>query len=159
MEPKKRSSTSVTYGPLIRLLAVMVLILMFIYPLVVFAVGQTLLHDEANGSQMVRDGSGVGSELIAQNITTPKLFHPRNASASDSGVDPDITPDEAYAQIPGISNATGILESSIKYIVDKNIADNRAQNLHVFSPDYVNVNEVNLDLIELYPEAYEDLMR
>jgi len=154
---QKQNPKAVTYGPFVRVLALMVLLLMFVYPLAVYVVGQTLLHEEANGSPMVRDGSDVGSKLIAQNISSPKFFHPRNASSSSSGLDPDITPDEAYAQIPRISNATGIPESSIRYIVDKNIADNRARNLEVFAPDYVNVNQANLDLIELYPDAYVDL--
>jgi len=146
-----------TYGPLFRTFALLILLLMFAYPLAVFGVGQTFLPDEANGSPMVKDGAAVGSDLIAQDITSPKLFHPRNESTSASGVDPDITPDEAYAQIPRISNATGITESSLRYLVDKNIAENRARNLDFFAPDYLNVNQVNLDLVELYPEVYSDL--
>lgn len=146
-----------TYGPLVRSFALLILLLMFAYPLAVFGVGQTLLPHEANGSPMVKDGATVGSDLVAQNITSPKLFHPRNESTSASGVDPDITPDEAYAQIPRISNATGISDSSLRYLVDKNIADNRARNLDFFAPDYMNVNQVNLDLVELYPEVYGDL--
>jgi len=155
---EKASSARVTYGPLARTFALLVLILMIAYPLAVLGVGQTLLQGNADGSPMKRDGSIVGSDLIAQNITSPKLFHPRNASSSASGVDPDITPSEAYAQIPRISNATGIPESSLRHLVDSNIADNRARNLGFFAPDYMNVNEVNLDLVELYPDAYSDLV-
>jgi K+-transporting ATPase c subunit len=141
-------------SPLLRTFAVLVLLLMVAYPLLMTGIGQLLFPHQANGSPIICNGTPVGSSLIAQNVSSPMLFHPRNATTEASGVDPHIAPADAYAQIPGISNATGLPASSLRYIVDQNIANHRAENLGVLAPDYVNVNEVNLDLIELYPAVY-----
>jgi len=141
-------------SPLFRTFAVLVLLTMFAYPLVMTGIGQVLFPNQANGSQMVCNGTSVGSVLIAQNDTSPLLFWPRNATASASAVDPDITPAEAYAQVPRVSNATGIMASSLDYLISKNIEANQAANLGYLAPDYVNVNQLNLDLISLYPSVY-----
>jgi K+-transporting ATPase c subunit len=53
-----------------------------------------------------------------------------------------------------VNNATNISVSSLDYLVQKNIAANQAANLGYFAPDYVNVNLLNLDLIQLYPSVY-----
>jgi K+-transporting ATPase ATPase C chain len=58
-----------------------------IYPLVVWGVAQVLFPHNANGSLIIYDGKIVGSELLAQNFTTPKYFHPRPSSAGDVGYD------------------------------------------------------------------------
>ncbi len=58
-----------------------------IYPLVVWGVAQVLFPHNANGSLIIYDGKIVGSELLAQNFTAPKYFHPRPSSAGDVGYD------------------------------------------------------------------------
>ena len=141
-------------SPLLRTFAVLLLLTMVAYPLAMTGIGQLVFPDRANGSQMICNGTSVGSALLAQNVSSPKLFWPRNATASASGVDPDVTPAEAYSQVPRISNATNISAKSLNYLIQKNIDANRAANLAYFAPDYVNVNQVNLDLIQLYPSVY-----
>jgi K+-transporting ATPase ATPase C chain len=141
-------------SPLLRTFVVLLLIAMVGYPFLMTGIGQVLFPNQANGSQMVCDGHSVGSALIAQNVTSPKLFWPRNATASPSGIDPDISPEDAYAQVPRISNATNIPASSLDYLIQKNIQANQATNLGYLAPDYVNVNQLNLDLIQFYPTAY-----
>lgn len=75
------------FRPAISLLLVFVILTGFIFPAVVWGLGQVLFPHQANGS-LVKDASGkvIGSELIGQNFTDPKYFHPR-LSAAGSGYD------------------------------------------------------------------------
>jgi len=57
-----------------------------IYPLAVTVLAQVLFHDKANGQMIVRDGTVIGSRIIAQPFTGASYFHPR-ASAAGSGYD------------------------------------------------------------------------
>jgi K+-transporting ATPase ATPase C chain len=95
------------------------------------------------------NGHDVGSSLIAQNFTSPMFFHPRNDSAS--GVDPDITVEDAYLQIPRISSVTGISSEALKGIVDGNIE----RTLWIAGDEYANVLNLNLFLISQYPQIYQ----
>lgn len=139
--------------PLLVLLLIFAVLLMGVYPASLAAIDEVENPNAAVGSPMICNGTEVGSKLVAENISSPDFFAPRNASASDSGVDPDITPDDAYAQVAGISNATGIPASSLDYLVQQNINTNA--NLNGFlAPNYVDVNALNLELIQLYPSTY-----
>jgi K+-transporting ATPase ATPase C chain len=58
-----------------------------VYPLVVWAGGQALFADKANGSLITdKDGTVRGSALLAQSFTSEKYFHPRQ-SAAGTGYD------------------------------------------------------------------------
>jgi K+-transporting ATPase ATPase C chain len=57
-----------------------------VYPAVVWAVGQGLFSDKANGSLIRVNGKVVGSALIAQGFVGPASFHPR-PSAAGQGYD------------------------------------------------------------------------
>jgi potassium-transporting ATPase KdpC subunit len=52
-----------------------------IYPAIVWAVGQGLFSDKANGSLVRFNGKVVGSALIAQGFAGPAYFHPRPSAA------------------------------------------------------------------------------
>ena len=57
------------------------------YPLAVWAAGQAVFHDRANGSLVVdADGTVRGSRLLAQNFSEEKYFQPR-PSAAGAGYD------------------------------------------------------------------------
>jgi K+-transporting ATPase ATPase C chain len=57
-----------------------------IYPVVVWAVGQGMFPDKANGSLVRFNGKVVGSALIGQGFAGPAYFHPR-PSAAGNGYD------------------------------------------------------------------------
>jgi K+-transporting ATPase ATPase C chain len=66
----------------IRMTIVLLVITCGVYPLAVWAIGQAVFHDKANGSLIVRNGRVIGSELIGQSFASDRFFHPR-PSASD----------------------------------------------------------------------------
>lgn len=66
---------------------VFVVLLCGAYPVAVWAGGQLLFREQANGSLIVdRDGTVRGSALLAQSFTGAQYFHPR-PSAAGSGYD------------------------------------------------------------------------
>ena len=68
--------------PLIVLFAVLSAVTGLAYPALVTAVGQTLFHDEANGSLIEQDGKVVGSKLIGQQFDAPQYFWGRLSATS-----------------------------------------------------------------------------
>lgn len=149
-----RTLKSKVFSPAIRIIVLMIITTGVAYPLLVTAIGQTVLPSQSNGSQVILNGKVVGSELISQSFNSTKFFQPRNSTDSGSGVDPDITPNSAISQIPAISSATGIPVNALKTLVDLDIARNKETNALVFAPDYVNVLNLNIELVKQYPEVY-----
>jgi len=149
-----RTITSKIFSPAIRIVVLMIITTGVAYPLVITAIGQTVLPSQSNGSPVILDGKIIGSELISQGFDSPKFFHPRNSTDSASGVDPDITPDNALAQIPRISSTTGIPINALKTLVDLDVARNKETNALVFAPDYVRVLNLNVELVKQYPEVF-----
>jgi K+-transporting ATPase ATPase C chain len=137
--------------PIIGLAVVSLLICGVVFPLLIIGIGQVLFPYQANGEIVQLNGQAVGSNLIAQNFTLPIFFQERNESQSASGVDPDITLQQAYSQIPRISNATGIAADSLLNIVNQN----QEGTLWIFGSPYVNVLRINLVLINEYPSIYK----
>jgi K+-transporting ATPase ATPase C chain len=124
-----------------------------VFPLVVTGLAQALLGDQANGSIAHLKGSdrrSVGSYLIAENFSQPFFFHSRNVTLSASGVDPDITLQDALSQIPRISSATSITQSDLSNLVSQNIE----RTSFVFGDEYVNVLRLNLALINNFRTTY-----
>ena len=58
------------------------LLLGFVYPAVMVAVGQIAFSRQADGSLVQRDGKTVGSKLAAQAFNGPRYFHPRPSAVA-----------------------------------------------------------------------------
>ena len=138
----------------IRIVILMMLVTGIGYPVLLSFIGTITLPFQSQGSLIIWNGEVIGSELLAQEFTSPQFFHSRPATDSASTVDPHITPESAYQQISNVSKATGIPENVLKTIIDLNIERNKVSNLIVFAPNFVNVLAVNLELVNQYPEIY-----
>jgi len=142
--------------PSLRVVILMILTAGIAYPLLLVLIGNITLPFQSTGSMLTLDGRIIGSKLIAQEFKSEKLFHVRPASNSTSTVDPHITPEDAYAQVPRISKVTGLPVSTLKTAIQFNIEKNKVSNILVFAPPYVNVLEVNIELISGYPDVYHE---
>jgi K+-transporting ATPase ATPase C chain len=137
------------YGPAARLAVISLVLCGLVFPLVITGIAQVFFPSQANGSLVQFHGKNVGSSLIAQNFSLPIFFHSRNDSAS--GVDPHITVQDAYSQIPRINLATGISADILQRIVNQN----EEGTFWIFGTPYVNVLRINLVLIQTNRSAYQ----
>ncbi|MGE5416518.1 MAG: potassium-transporting ATPase subunit KdpC [Acidobacteriota bacterium] len=91
-------------------------------------------------TQSVRAENGLesGAEVPADIVTS-----------SGSGLDPDISPDSAYLQVPRVAHERGMTVQSVRTLVDESI-DGR--QLGIFGEPRVNVLKLNL-LLDKVPDV------
>ena len=85
------------------------------YPLIITVIAQLAFHDQANGSLVMRDGSVVGSALIAQQFQGDKYFWPRPSAGG-------------YATVPSSASNLGPTSAALQSNVLANAASVRAAN-------------------------------
>jgi potassium-transporting ATPase KdpC subunit len=154
LSEEKKSSWRAHIRPLIALGVISLLIAGLFFPVLMTGVGQAVFPNQANGDLVYLNGKAVGSYYVDNSFTLPIFFHARNETNplnySASLVDPDITLQDAYSQIPRISAATGISSLNLTNIVNGNTEG----KFWIFGSPYVNVLNLNLILIHDYPSVY-----
>ncbi|QGQ94668.1 potassium-transporting ATPase subunit KdpC [Paenibacillus psychroresistens] len=105
----------------IRTSVVLLVICGFIYPLVTTGIAQVLFPKQANGSLVEANGVVQGSELLAQEFTSPKLFHSRSSAAgynptSSSGSNKAVASDDYIKAIKEQVDALKLENSALKDI-------------------------------------------
>ena len=83
-------------------------------------------------------------KLAAENPGKPVPIDLVTTSAS--GLDPDITPDNAFYQAPGVAKARNLSEEVVRKLIEQHIT---ARQLGLLGEPRVNVLELNLDLDKL----------
>ncbi len=155
-ENKNQSIAKDHIRPLVGIAIISLIIAGVFFPFLMTGIGQAVFPSQANGDLVTINGHTVGSYYIDNIFTLPIFFHARNESnpqnASASGVDPDITMDQAFAQVPAISNATGISSDQLTAIVN----NNKEGTFWIFGSPYVNVLNLNKVLIQTYPSVYKN---
>lgn len=97
-----------------------------------------------SNSKLVQRIQGDIDKLDKENPRTPVPID--LVTTSGSGLDPDITPDAAYFQVPRVAHARGLSEQQVRQLIDRHIT---GRQLGVLGEPRVNVLALNLDLDNL----------
>ncbi|MGA7858827.1 MAG: potassium-transporting ATPase subunit KdpC [Terracidiphilus sp.] len=97
-----------------------------------------------SNAKLVQRIQGDIDKLSAENPGKPVPID--MVTTSGSGLDPDITPDNAYFQAPRIAKARGLGEDRVRQLIAKHIT---GRTFGLLGEPRVNVLDLNLDLDKL----------
>jgi K+-transporting ATPase ATPase C chain len=97
-----------------------------------------------SNAKLVQRIQGDIDKLAAENPGHPVPIDA--VTTSGSGLDPDITPDNAYFQLPRVAKARGVGESQIRQLIQQHTA---GRTFGLLGEPRVNVLELNLALDQL----------
>ncbi len=84
--------------------------------------------------------------VLQQNPGTPvSKIPPSMVESSASGLDPDITIEDAMIQVPRIAKATGLSEAYLKSLIQK---DRQGLDFGIWGQPMVNVMQLNLAILQ-----------
>lgn len=123
-----------------------------VYPLVTTGVAQILFHRQAQGSILMVNGSGVGSELIGQWFTKPEYFHSRpSVTTSPDPNDASKTIDHPYnAANSGASNLGPTSKKLIDTVTSR--AEAYRKENHLASDELIPADAVTASASGLDPD-------
>ena len=99
-------------------------------------------------SKKLRDRvAGDADRLHKENPDAPMPIPGELVTTSASGLDPDVSPDAAYWQVPRIARARQIAPERIRAVIEDRV---QGRDLDVFGKPRVNVLAVNLALDEQF---------
>lgn len=105
----------------------------------------------APGSKDLRDAiAGRVAEARAQSMTGGLTIPPDLVTTSASGLDPDLSPEAAFWQIPRVAKARGIPEAEVRALVERSIA---WPLLGIIGEPHVNVLLLNRQLDRISTNA------
>jgi len=111
----------------------------------------------ANGNSGESSATNLGPRskvLLSNTEALVAYWHKRGVdptpdlvTTSGSGLDPDITPQDAIVQIPMVSDATGISPSALRSLIDR---ETNGAPLGFLGSSYINVLQLNEALAQLH---------
>ncbi len=91
---------------------------------------------KTNLQQVLKENPGISSSQVP----------PQLVESSASGLDPDISPQAAYLQVPRVAHLNHISKSVLMHYINNHIT---SRFLWVFGAPYVNVLSLNLEVAKL----------
>jgi K+-transporting ATPase ATPase C chain len=133
--------------PAIAVLLAFTLLTGLVYPLAVAGIAWVMMHEEALGSLVGKDGKVIGSSLIGQSFISDKYFHPRpSATSAPDPADSSKTIDAPYNAASSSGSNLGPLTAKLIDRVKADVATLRAQDvLGPIPVDAVTTSSSGLD--------------